>query len=178
MAFLSYSLELGGERGRGDLPRRSNEGGYTSPMQIFIVLLLMLGGIGLTLQAAVNTRLREAVGSPVLSALISFLVGMVPLAVAASAGLLGRGRLTGLGGSPWWMWIGGLFGAFYVVLAVVGVPRVGAAVVVACAVFGQLAAALVLDSFGWLGVPRAPLNAWRVLGVVLVFAGVLLVQKK
>jgi len=51
-------------------------------------------------------------------------------------------------------------------------------VVVACAVFGQLAAALVLDSFGWLGAPRAPLNVWRVVGVVLVFAGVLLVQYK
>lgn len=147
-------------------------------MQLLIVLLLVLGGVGLTCQAAVNTRLREAVGSPALSALVSFLVGAVPLAIAASVGMLGRGRLTELGGNPWWMWIGGLFGAFYVTLAIVGVPRVGAAVVVACAVFGQLAAALVLDSFGWLGVPRAPLNLWRVLGVVLVFAGVLLVQHK
>ena len=147
-------------------------------MQILLVLLLILAGSGLTLQAAVNARLREAVGSPVLSALISFLVGAVPLALAASAGLLGRGRLTGLGDSPWWMWMGGLFGAFYVTLSVVGVPRVGTAVVIACAVGGQLTAALILDSFGWLGVPRAPINLWRVLGVALVFAGVLLVQKK
>ncbi len=147
-------------------------------MQILLVLLLLLAGAGLTLQAAVNARLREAVGSPVLSALISFLVGAVPLALAASAGVLGRGRLTGLAGSPWWIWIGGLFGAFYVTLSVVGVPRVGAAVVIACAVGGQLAAALALDSFGWLGVPRAPINGWRVLGVLLVFAGVLLVQHK
>ncbi len=149
-------------------------------MQIGIVLLLMLGGVGLTVQAAVNARLREAVGSPALSALISFLVGAVPLAGLAVSGLMGRGRLPGLGadGGPWWMWIGGLFGAFYVTLAVVGVPRVGGAVVVACAVFGQLAAALVLDSFGWLGVPRVPLNAWRLLGVALVMAGVLLIQQK
>ncbi len=147
-------------------------------MQIFIALLLVLAGAGLTLQAAVNARLRETVGSPVLSALISFLVGAVPLALAVSAGMLGRGRLTGLAGSPWWMWIGGLFGAFYVTLAVVGVPRVGTAVVIACAVGGQLTASLVLDSFGWLGVPRAPINVWRVLGVLLVFAGVLLVQHK
>jgi transporter family-2 protein len=147
-------------------------------MQIVIALLLVLGGVGLSLQAAVNARLREAVGSPVLSALISFLVGAVPLAVAAAAGLLGRGRLTGLEGSPWWMWIGGLFGAFYVALAIVGVPRVGTTVVIACAVGGQMAAALLLDSFGWLGVPRAPLNLWRVLGVLLVFVGVLLVQHK
>lgn len=147
-------------------------------MQIFLVLLLVLGGAGLTLQAAVNARMREAVGSPVLGALISFLVGSIPLALAVAAGLFGRGRLPGLGEQPWWIWVGGLFGAFYVTLAIVGVPRVGTAVVIACAVFGQLAAALVLDSFGWLGVPRAPLNLGRVLGVVLVFAGVLLVQYK
>lgn len=147
-------------------------------MQIFVVLLLVLGGLGLTMQAAVNARLREAVGSPVLGALISFLVGIVPLALASVFGLFGRGRLTELGGQPWWIWIGGLFGAFWVTLAIVGVPRVGAAVVIAGGIFGQLLAALLLDSFGWLGVPRAPLNLWRILGVVLVFAGVLLVQTK
>ena len=147
-------------------------------MQIGIVLLLMLGGVGLSLQAAVNARLREAVGSPVLSALISFAVGSAALALMLALGVLGRGRLTGLGGSPWWMWVGGLFGAFYVVLAVVGVQRVGTAVVISCAVFGQMAAALLLDSCGWLGVPRAPLNGWRILGAVLVLAGVWLIQAK
>ncbi len=147
-------------------------------MQILIVLFLVLGGIGLTVQAAVNARLREAVGSPVLGALISFLVGIVPLALAVAMGVLGRGRLTGLGVQPWWIWVGGLFGAFWVTLAIVGVPRVGAAVVIACGVFGQMAAALVLDSCGWLGVPRVPLNPWRILGVLLVFTGVLLVQTK
>ena len=147
-------------------------------MQILIAFLLVLGGVGLTLQSAVNARLREAVGSPVLGALISFFVGSIPLALAVSVGLFGKGRLPGIGEQPWWIWIGGLFGAFYVTLAIVGVPRVGTAVVIACAVFGQLAAALVLDSFGWLGVPRAPLNVWRVLGAVLVFVGVLLVQHK
>ena len=140
--------------------------------------MLIAGGVGLTLQAAVNSRLREAVGAPVLSALISFLVGGAALALLAVFGVLGRGRLSELAGSPWWIWIGGLFGAFYVVLAVVGVQKVGTAVVISCAVFGQMTAALVLDSMGWLGVPRAPLNLWRVLGAVLVLAGVLLIQGK
>ncbi|MGI4791755.1 MAG: DMT family transporter [Janthinobacterium lividum] len=147
-------------------------------MQIVIILLLMLGGIGLTLQAAVNARLREAVGAPVLSALISFLVGAVPLGILAALGAFGRGRMPDLSSNPWWIWIGGLFGAFYVTLAVIGVPRVGAAVVISCAVFGQMAAALVLDSFGWLGVPRAPLSGWRIVGGILVVTGVLLIQQK
>ncbi len=106
-------------------------------MQIFLVLALVLGGVGLTFQQAVNSRLREAVVSPVLGALISFVVGGVALGLLAAFGAFGRGKLTELGPLPWWAWTGGLFGAFYVTLAVVGVPRVGAAVVVSCAVFGR-----------------------------------------
>jgi len=147
-------------------------------MQIFLVLLLTLAGMGLTVQQAVNSRLRVAVGSPVLSALVSFLVGIVALGLLAVFGAFGRGKLTDLGPLPWWAWIGGLFGAFYVTLAVIGVPKVGAAVVICCAVFGQLVAALLLDSFGWLGVPRVPLNPWRIAGAVGLFVSVLLMQKK
>ena len=149
-------------------------------MQVGIILLLILGGIGLTVQSAVNTRLKEAIGAPVPSAIVSFGVGLAALGLLAAFGVLGRGRvsLSLLSENPWWMWIGGLFGAFYVVLAVVGVPKVGSAVVVSCAVFGQITAALVLDSFGWLGVPRAPLNLWRIAGAVLLMAGVLLIQQK
>ena len=147
-------------------------------MQILLVFLLTLGGMGLTLQQAVNSRLRMAVGSPVLGALVSFLVGAAALGLLAVIGAFGRGRLTNLGPLPWWAWIGGLFGAFYVTLAIVGVPKVGAAVVVACAVFGQLTAALAMDSFGWLDVPKVSLTPWRVVGALLLFVGVLMMQYK
>ena len=147
-------------------------------MRILFILLLVLGGIGLTLQQAVNSRLRMAVGSPVLGALVSFLVGAAALSLLAAIGAFGRGRLTDLGPLPWWAWIGGLFGAFYVTLAIVGVPKVGAAVVVACAVFGQLTAALAMDSFGWLDVPKVPVTPWRIVGALLLFTGVLLMQYK
>jgi len=152
--------------------------GYNFPMQTVLVVLLTIAGMGLTVQQAVNFRLRLAVGSPALSALVSFLVGAVVIGIVAASGVLGRGKLTDLGSLPWWAWTGGLYGALYVTLAVIGVPRVGAAVVICCAVFGQLFAALVLDTFGWLGVPRVPLNPSRIVGALLLAAGVLLMQKK
>jgi transporter family-2 protein len=45
-------------------------------------------------------------------------------------------------------------------------------------VFGQLAAASVLDHFGWLDVPQIRFNWWRLGGIVLLFAGALMIQKK
>ncbi len=136
----------------------------------------MLAGAGLSVQFAVNSLLRQTVGSPALSALISFLVGTVALIALTLSGAMGPGRLEGVGQTRWWYWIGGLCGAFVVTASIVGVRKIGGSGVVAATVFGQMLAALLLDNFGWLGVPRAPLTAPRVFGALLLLAGVLLIQ--
>lgn len=147
-------------------------------MRLAIMAMVLAGGLGLAVQAAVNSRLREGLQNPVLSALVSFLIGAAALVIVYLTGVLGRVRLEGMSSVPWWAWIGGLFGAFYVTISVVALPRIGAALVIACAVMGQLVAALALDSFGWLGVPKVPFSAWRALGAILLCVGVLLMQKK
>lgn len=147
-------------------------------MSFSMLALMIVGGLGLALQAAMNTRLRVGVQSPALSALISFLVGGVALALVTLSGVLGRGRWPQSDALPWWAWLGGLLGAFYVTATVVAVPRIGAALMIACTVLGQLVAALALDQFGWLGVPRIPFSPWRALGAILLFAGVLLMQHR
>jgi len=148
------------------------------PVPYLIVILVVIAGIGQPMQAAMNARLRESAGSPALTALLSFAVGALVLALLTLSGALGRGTLTGLGRAPWWAWLGGLSGAFSVITALIALPRAGAAVVIAAALLGQTIASLAIDHYGWLGAPRVPVNAWRVLGVILLFAGALLVQHK
>lgn len=135
-------------------------------------------GFALSFQAAVNVRLREAVTSPALSAAISFGVGAVFLWSCVGAGLLGGAGtgVRGLAQAPQWSLCGGLLGAFYVLSTILAVPRLGAALTISVAILGQQCAALLLDSTGWLGVPRAPLSAVRVLGAMLVVLGVALLQ--
>ncbi len=147
-------------------------------MAPLIVLLVVLAGMGQPIQAAMNARLRESVDSPALTALLSFVVGAVVLAIVTSSGTLGRGTLSGLNRAPWWSWLGGLSGAFSVITALIALPRAGSAVVISAALLGQTAASLAIDHFGWLDVPRVPINALRVAGVILLFAGVLLIQHK
>ena len=147
-------------------------------MRLLMTLLVFVGGLGLSLQAAMNSRLRLGVGSPALSALISFSVGAATLLLVTLSGVLGKAKWDGAASVPWWAWLGGLVGAFFVTAAVIAVPRVGTAFVVAGAVGGQLIAALLLDSFGWLGVTRVPFSPTRLLGAALLFAGVLLMQRK
>jgi transporter family-2 protein len=147
-------------------------------LRIFTTLLIVFGGIGLSLQAAMNTRLKTETHSPVVSALISFIVGGILLAILAGLGVLGKGRFPPPTSLPWWAWIGGLMGAFYVTLVVMAVPRIGTALVIGASVLGQLVAALALDSFGWLGVPRLPLSPMRLLGALFLFIGVVLMAQR
>ena len=147
-------------------------------LRYLLIPLLFLAGTGLAVQAAANAQMRAAVGSPPLSSLINFTIGGIALALATLTGLFGRAHLANAPAAPWWAWIGGLFGAVYVTLVLVAVPKIGTAAAVTAAIFGQLIGAMILDQFGWLGVPRIPLNPWRILGAVLVLAGVFLMQRR
>ncbi|HEX5322665.1 MAG TPA: DMT family transporter [Capsulimonadaceae bacterium] len=149
-------------------------------MRLLVVLLVILSGLFLPLQIGVNSRLRTAIDSPIMAALISFLVGTAILLLATWLGIAGgRGAgLAALKSAPGWAYLGGLCGAFYVLISIIALPRVGAAVTVASAVLGQQVASLAIDTFGWLDVPRIPLTWPRVAGAALLLAGVLLLQKK
>ena len=57
-------------------------------------------------------------------------------------------------------------------------PRVGALVLGATAVTGQLLTAVVLDHFGLLSFARQPATLSRIAGVILLIAGVLLVVRR
>lgn len=137
------------------------------------LLVAVLIGALLPLQGLVNARLGVQVGGPVVAALISFLVGtamlgLYLLATRTPVALQGAGKL------PAWIWAGGVFGAIYVACFTLLIPRIGAAGMVCLAVLGQVTASLLLDHFGVLQAQK-PADAMRILGALLVLAGVLLV---
>jgi bacterial/archaeal transporter family-2 protein len=147
-----------------------------NPAVAFPILLVLFGGAMIAIQAPTNAILARAGGSPVLAALISFAVGTAALLVAwlASGNRPGAAAWAGL---PWYAWLGGLYGAFFVAIAAYAAPRIGLASLITIGVAGQIAAALWLDHIGALGLPREPINIGRLAGALLVIAGVILVRR-
>jgi transporter family-2 protein len=147
-------------------------------MQSLALYLLGLGvGIGLVVQVGMNSTLRAILGSALVAALISFAVGTLALAAFVAvtrAPLPVRAQLAAV---PAWAWLGGILGAFYVASSVIVGPRLGAATLLALVVFGQLGTSLLVDHFGWLGFAQHPITLVRLLGAVLLFAGVVLVAR-
>lgn len=140
-------------------------------------LMALLVGAGLTVQVGMNATLRAVIGSPLLAAALNFVVGLVALvAVAAATG--SRWTPGSASAVPAWAWLGGVLGALYVASTTVLGPRLGAAALLALLLAGQMAAALVVDHYGVIGFPHSPVTPVRVVGAVLLLAGVLLIMRR
>jgi transporter family-2 protein len=114
-------------------------------------------------------------GTPIVSGNDIFCrrVGVIARGPAQPAATL---RQHSLGSAPWWAWIGGALGAFYIVMSIYLIPRIGAAALLSAVVLGQVVFSLLADHFGFFGVNQHPVTVPRLAGVVLVIVGVALVR--
>ena len=133
-------------------------------------------GAMLPVQFGINAQLADWVGSPLRATLVSFVVGTLALLMAMLVVARGWPSAERLGDAPWWVWLGGLLGAFYVLGSVVTAPKLGAATLVALILAGQAVASLVVDHFGWVGFEENPVTPGRLAGMALVAVGVALVR--
>ena len=140
------------------------------------ILMALVAGISVPTQAGINAQLGLWTRSPVLAATISFAVGTLTLAIYTLVARIPLPPLTGIGGHPWWIWIGGALGAFFVTATIILVPKLGATTMVTTVLAGQMFASLLLDHFGLLGYPLHPVSFGRVAGVLLVGLGVWLIK--
>jgi transporter family-2 protein len=79
--------------------------------------------------------------------------------------------------APWWMWLGGLLGAFFVCASIVLTPHLWAATTVGLFLAGQVIASKAIDHLGLLGVTAQPASIPRLLGALLIIVGVAMVQR-
>jgi transporter family-2 protein len=143
---------------------------------IWAYALALAAGISFVFQQAVNSNLRMEIGSPWWAGFVSYAGGTVAMLLMAvllrenlpSADMVYR--------SSWLSWTGGIFGAVYIAISILLLPRLGAATVIALLVSGQMIGSIVFDRYGLLGVPVHELSVSRVAGAALLIAGVVLIR--
>ena len=140
------------------------------------LLFAVAAGAMLPVQFGVNAQLSHWVGSPIRAAFVSFLVGTIALLIVSAFVRKPLPSLDRLGDVPWWVWTGGLLGAFYVAGSIVTAPKLGAVTLAAAIIFGQTLASVLVDQFGWVGFDEHHASPGRLLGVLLVAIGVVLVR--
>jgi len=145
-------------------------------MKYLYITLSVLAGCVLPFQGTINGKLGNSIASPVYASFLSFLVGTVGLFVYGNIAQ-GPFKIQSLKNLPLYEWSGGILGAFYVLVVVLMLPRLGAALTFSLIVAGQMVVSILLDHTGFLVASQHPINTWRVLGLALIVGGVILVRK-
>jgi bacterial/archaeal transporter family-2 protein len=144
---------------------------------ILMFSTLFIGAI-LPVQAVLNTRLGKQTGGPLISSLLSFLVGLICLFIInLFANYTSLSHMKILSVSPWYIWMGGLLGAIYVSCIIFVNQQQGVALTFALVVAGQIFISLVIDHFGLFGSIVRPVSILKIIGSVLIIAGLVLIKK-
>jgi bacterial/archaeal transporter family-2 protein len=143
--------------------------------QVWIVIALLSGAF-LPIQAGLNTKLGKSIESPVYASMISFSVGVLALVLYI---LLTKQSVSwaGIKTVPAYAWLGGVLGAFYVTAIILAFPKIGPALTFGLVVTGQMTIAVLLDHFNVLVAQQHSINGWRLLGIAFLIVGVIIIRK-
>lgn len=140
------------------------------------IALAFLSGAFLPIQAGLNTKLGKAAESPVYASMLSFAVGTLGLITYI---LITKQSMSwaGVREAPAHVWLGGLLGAFYVTVIILAFPKLGPGLTFGLVVAGQMIISILLEHFNILVAQQNSMSFMKLLGVLLVVAGVIIIRK-
>ncbi|MFN8281741.1 MAG: DMT family transporter [Chitinophagales bacterium] len=144
--------------------------------KIIWILLAFLSGTFLPIQGGLNSRLGKAAGNPVYAALFSFIIGTFGLLIYI---LVSRQTISwsGVKAAPTYAWLGGLLGAFYITVIILAFPKLGPGLTFGLVVAGQMIVSVLMEHNNILVAQQNPINAMKLLGIVLVITGVIIIRR-
>jgi len=147
-------------------------------MRYMLMLSTLFIGALLPVQAVLNTKLGKQTGGPLISSMLSFLVGLVFLfAINLLVNYAALSNMKLLSVSPRYLWLGGLLGAIYVSCVIFINQQQGVALTFALAIAGQIFISLLIDHFGLLGAYVRPISMSKIIGALLIIGGLFLIKK-
>ena len=123
--------------------------------------LAVCAGVSFVFQQVVNADLKSALGSAAWAGFVSYLGGTICMLALAFAVRDALPPSSLIARSNWWAWSGGLFGAIYIAISILLVPRLGAATFIGLLVAGQMLSSLVVDHYGLFGMAQQPAHPKR-----------------
>jgi transporter family-2 protein len=148
--------------------------GWLSQAILFGVILF-IAGTGIPLMAALNTGLGVRLGNPIPAVFVLFLLALAISAVLTLTNPLpSKAEIVAI---PVHYYLGGVFVAFYVLSITLIAPKIDLGNAIFIVLFGQLVAAAIIDHFGFLNVPKAPITTARIVGIGLMVIGIYVAKK-
>src|SRR3954454_3538027 len=139
---------------------------------VSVIVVGLIGGIAVGLQVPMSGAMGTKLG-PMATSLIIHIGGALVSAVLLI--FMGGINLREVDQLPKPFLLAGVSGVVLYLTLAFTLPKVGATVSIALLILAQLTIGLIVDHFGWFGMPQHSLNVARVVGVALLVAGAWLV---
>lgn len=133
-----------------------------------VMLLSVLSGVLIAVMLMVNGVLAGSLGNYTSTVLIH-VVGLAAITVVLA---VTRSRVVIPRGTPILLFSAGVIGVFTVLFNNIGFIALGASLTIALGLLGQTLASVVIDHFGWFGLPRIKFAKKKALGLALIAAGI------
>ena len=137
--------------------------------------LILIAGALQAWGPPMNGALRKSLENPWLASIISFLPIVALLMVLWLCLPTPMPTARGIAGMPWWAPLGGLLGAFAVVMGLLFVDKIGAGPFAGLTITANILMSLLIDQFGLFGMEQHSLNIWRILGGAFMTVGIVLI---
>lgn len=141
--------------------------------QVALLALVVMAGMGLSVEAGLLGPLGEEVGHG-WATLGIFAMGTVLLTFGL---VFGRANMAALFAQPRWTLLGGVLGPVYVFALTLATPHIGVGLTMVGILFGQVAASLVIDHNGWLGSSRRSIDFYRLGALVAILIALWLIHE-
>lgn len=141
-------------------------------MEFFAFVPALFFGVAAAIQSPTNAALAKSCGSRQ-ATLVSFTGGLIIISIIAF--LFGSGDLTQALHLPFWQLIGGLYSALTIFGLTKSLPVLGAAFSTTILTLGEITMSMLIDAYGWLGLPQTPTNGWKIIGIATLTLGMLFV---
>lgn len=132
--------------------------------------LAIAAGALVSLQTIFNSKVNEQTGSWSTTTLV---LGMGFIASLLMGLLLEGTGMFQLRHMEAWYWISGAIGVGVVICLVQSIKRLGPTYGISIVLISQLGSALLFDSLGWLGLDKVEFSTTKLLGVIVIVAGIL-----
>ncbi len=129
-----------------------------------------------TVQSGANSVLSKTLGQPVAAALIVSAVNAIVYLVVAPIAGLAFPKASAVAEVPWWAWLGGALGGFYVLTVIFLAEKLGAAIFTGLTVTAGIITSVLLDHYGLVGFKQHAAGLWRIVGCLLMIGGLSLVS--
>ena len=143
-------------------------------MKYLLMLLVFLVGMCQPFQAGMNARMHQVLGDRFQAGFLNGFVNLLVMFLVLLVLFRGLPSLSAMKEAPWWAYLAGVIGASIVVVQLSSAPVLGAGLLIAFFVAGQVSGSLLVDGFGLVGYAQRTPSMVRVVGLGLIVVGVVL----